>query len=81
MDQDTIARAVLDNGKVRFLMEPEYHGNPIGPQGSLVFSIPGLDILNEARTSGSSAVEMVAMSSRHYGIAAHTPVLVMRAVR
>jgi hypothetical protein len=62
-------------------MEPEYHGNPLDPQGSLVFSIPGWDILDAARASGFAVAEMVAMSSRRYGIVAKTPILVMRATR
>ena len=81
MEQDTLTKAVLENGRPRFLMEPEYHGNPLDPQGSLVFSIPGWDILDVARASGFAAAEMVAMSSRRYGIVAKTPILVMRAMR
>jgi SAM-dependent methyltransferase len=81
MEQDTLTKAVLENGEPRFLMEPEYHGNPLDPQGSLVFSIPGWDILDTARASGLAAAEMVAMSSRRYGILAATPILVMRAIR
>ena len=80
-EQDTLVKAVLENGQIRFLAEPEYHGNPVDPKGSLVFSIPGWDILDMARKGGFSNVEMVAMSSRYFGIVASPPVLVMRAVR
>ena len=29
VDQDTLIKAVLENGQIAFLMEPEYHGNPV----------------------------------------------------
>lgn len=77
----TVHKAVLENGKPKFLMEPEYHGNPVNPKGSLVFSIPGWDILDTAKANGFSGAEMVAMSSRKFGIIADTPVLVMRAIK
>ncbi len=80
VDQDTIVKAIVENGQVRLLSEPEYHGNPVDPKGSLVFSIPGWDILNAARASGFSKAEMVAIASRHFGIVADVPILLMRAV-
>ena len=42
-DQDaSIVKARLDqSGNVHHLMEPEYHGNPMSPDGSLVFELPG----------------------------------------
>jgi SAM-dependent methyltransferase len=81
VDQDTSVKATLENGQVRFLTEPEYHGNPIDPQGSLVFSIPAWDILDTVCASGFSNAEMVAITSRHFGIVADVPILVMRAAR
>jgi SAM-dependent methyltransferase len=81
VDQDTIVKATLENGQVRFLTKPEYHGNPVDPEGSLVFSIPAWDILDTARASGFSNAEMVAIASSHFGIVADVPILVMRAMR
>ena len=49
---DSIRRAELIDGKVNFLMEPEYHGNPVDEKGSLVFEVPGWDILERARKAG-----------------------------
>jgi hypothetical protein len=77
----TVAKAEIRGGEIVHLTEPEYHGNPVDPQGSLVFSIPGWDILDLARTSGFETAEMVMMSSRHYGIIANSPSLIMRAVK
>ena len=44
----TATRAVVANGGVVHLMEPEYHGDPTRPeQGILAFSEYGLDVLEE----------------------------------
>ena len=39
----TLVRAVSQNGAVRHLAEPDYHGNPIDPKGSLVVTEWGVD--------------------------------------
>lgn len=68
---------------VEFLSKPEYHGNPVDPQGSLVFEIPGWDILDRARAAGWSKVEMVYHQSLRYGILSNgfSGVFTMVAVR
>lgn len=79
--QKTMVKAVLENGQVKHLQEPEYHGNPVDPKGSLVFSIPGWDILDLARKCGFDRAEMVLLASRKFGIVAQSPSLIMRAVK
>ncbi len=81
VDEATVVKAVLENGTVRFLTEPEYHGNPVDPQGSLVFQIPGWDIIPLALQSGFSRAEMVMVSSRRHGTIAELPIAVFRATR
>jgi len=49
---ESVVKAKLEKGKVRLLTEPEYHGNPVDKRGSLVFEIPGWDILDRARAIG-----------------------------
>lgn len=52
-----------------FRGEPEYHGDPIRPtRGSLVYQIPGWDILDLAATLGFSAVWMHLISSWKHGV-------------
>lgn len=52
-----------------FRGEPEHHGDPIRPtRGSLVFQIPGWDILDLAATVGFSAVAMHLVSSWKHGV-------------
>ena len=81
VDEETEFRAKLENGVLRHLAPPEYHGNPVDPQGSLVFQIPGWDVLPLARRCGFSRAEMVMISSRRQGILANLPVAVFRGIR
>lgn len=67
--ETTSQRAVLEQGGVRHLAEPEYHGNPADPEGgSLVFQIPGWDILERAREAGFRDPRFVFLSSYAKGI-------------
>jgi SAM-dependent methyltransferase len=69
--QETLIRAKMVDGKIEYLTEPEYHGNPMEPEeGSLVFQIPGWDILDTARNVGFRRAEMVFISSLQRGITA-----------
>lgn len=52
-----------------FRGEPEYHGDPIRPtRGSLVYQIPGWQILDLASTIGFSAVVIHLISSWKHGV-------------
>src|SRR5262249_11800134 len=51
--QTNIVRArVHSNGKVEHLLPPEYHGDPVNPQGILCFYHFGWDLLDELRAIG-----------------------------
>jgi len=65
--ESTVKARLTDSG-VEYLSEPEYHGNPVDPQGSLVFEIPGWDILDRARAAGWSKVEIVYHQSLKHGL-------------
>lgn len=81
--EESIQRAVLEGGEVRHLLEPEYHGDPVDPDGALVFQVPGWEILARTRKAGFSGAEMRLVSSRRAGITASglAGILMMRAVR
>ncbi len=68
MSQSSIRKAELRNGSVVFLSEPEYHGNPTDPRGSLVFEIPGWDILARAMTVGFSEANVRFYASQRHGV-------------
>lgn len=65
---ETKARLV-EGGEIEYLTEPEYHSNPADLQGgSLVFHVPGWDILDDARRAGFTIAEMVLVSGLERGI-------------
>jgi hypothetical protein len=68
--EDTQVRAVLrEDGTVSHLCEPEYHGNPMDPEGgSLVFQVPGWDVLPLALRQGFRSAAMHFVSSKARGI-------------
>lgn len=67
--ESTVHKAKIVNGELVHLMEPEYHGNPIDPSGgSLVFGIPGWDIISQARACGFKDPHIRFLSSRRHGI-------------
>lgn len=64
----TTVKATLRNGKIEYLTEPEYHGDPVRPEeGALVFAIPGWDIIEQGRDAGFSDVSMIFDSSSSRG--------------
>jgi SAM-dependent methyltransferase len=68
--QLSITRAsTSEDGTIQHVMEVEYHGNPIdGGAGSLVFTVPGWELVDQCRAAGFNRVAMKVRSSRHYGI-------------
>jgi SAM-dependent methyltransferase len=68
--EDTQVRAVLrEDGTVSHLCEPEYHGNPMDPEGgSLVFQVPGWDVLPLALRQGFRSAAIHFVSSKACGI-------------
>lgn len=85
LSAETSIRARLHaDGSVEHLAPPEYHGNPVDPEGgSLVFQIPGWDVLELCRASGFSMVEMVFLGSARAGVVSRDipGVFVLRALR
>lgn len=65
----TIQKAILKQGRVVNIMEPEYHGNPMRPtEGSLVFQIPGWSVIETALAEGFVDAYFLYISSQHHGI-------------
>lgn len=63
----SIVKSKLENGIVVHLAQPEYHGDPFSDSGSLVFEIPGWDILDRARTAGFSEAHFRFVVSQYSG--------------
>lgn len=48
----TVRRAVIENGQLRHLTEPEYHSDPLDPKGILAFWHFGPDLQQQFGSSG-----------------------------
>ena len=67
--EETEIKAVLRDGAPHFLTTPEYHGNPVDPEGgSLVFQVPAWDVLEMAREAGFRDARIIFSSSHARGI-------------
>ncbi len=68
-DFSTIVRAeVSDDGSIRHLLEPEYHGNPTKPdEGSLCFYHFGWDFLDHLVQAGASNAAVLSYYSHDRG--------------
>jgi SAM-dependent methyltransferase len=64
-------KARMWDGEVQYLMEPEYHGNPVDPTvGSLVFEIPGWNLLEQMKSAGFRDAKIHFIMSSTMGIVA-----------
>jgi SAM-dependent methyltransferase len=82
--QETVVRAIRENGTVQIIGEAEYHVDPVDLEGgALVFQIPGWEILDTLRNIGFSLAEFRFVSSSKRGIctADLAGALFLRAVR
>lgn len=70
--QETLVKAVMqENGEIDYLMEKEFHGNPVDPQGgSLVFQVPGWDVLDLLKECGFKRAHMLLATSKEAGVTA-----------
>ena len=48
----TVQRAQLVDGEIRHLLPPQYHGNPVSEDGSLVFYDHGWEVLDRCLAAG-----------------------------
>jgi hypothetical protein len=59
-NQSTLTRATIDSeGNIKHLLEPEYHGDPVIPQGILCYYHFGWDLLDAFKKAGFSSVKVV----------------------
>jgi len=69
--RESILKAVADpqTGATQLLGEIELHGDPIRPeQGSLVYRIPGWELVEQLQEAGFSEVRMHHLASWKHGV-------------
>ena len=69
--QESIVKAVEDpeTGEIKLLRERELHGDPIRPeQGSLVYRIPGWEILEQLKEAGFAQTHIHHIASWKHGV-------------
>ena len=68
--ENTVTKARLDaSGSIEYLTEPEYHKNPVQQkEGSLVFQLPGWDVLDTCRAAGLTEAALVMFASSVQGV-------------
>lgn len=83
MKEETFIRAEMQDGSPRYLTDAELHPNPLNPKGSLVFRLPGWDILQTFRKAGFSSSSIIFLISRKHGIVGGdiAGVMILRAQR
>ena len=64
----SVTKASEEDGRLIIIGQPEYHGNPISGLGSLVYEIPGWDIIARAKKSGFSEANMWFIVNPELGI-------------
>jgi SAM-dependent methyltransferase len=66
--QDTVVRAVRENGAVKHLLPPDYHVNPIDDRGSLVVTEWGRDFCDFIFQASGMMTTVFWMNDRSCGI-------------
>jgi hypothetical protein len=65
---ETVSRAVVEDGKIRHILPPEIHGNPVAKdEGSLCFQHFGWQMLDEMREVGFADAYSACVRSMHFG--------------
>lgn len=65
--ETTVVRAKLAAGTIEHLLAPQYHGNPVSPEGSLVFQDFGWNLLDVMRGIGFSPASCEFYCSDEFG--------------
>jgi SAM-dependent methyltransferase len=66
-EHNLIRARLLPDGSIHHLLEPEYHGNPLSPEGSLAFQCFGWEMLDQVRNAGFAAAFALLYWSRDLG--------------
>ena len=66
--KETFIRANAQDGEIKYLAEPEYHGNPIDDNGSLVITEWGWGIVDYIYKNANLTTTVLRIQDKHLGI-------------
>ncbi|MFN4082701.1 MAG: class I SAM-dependent methyltransferase [Bacteroidia bacterium] len=66
--EKTVERAILENGEIKHLLEPEYHGDHLRSKGILAFRNYGFDIAERLKSVGFSDVKMPLIDDTKFAV-------------
>ena len=64
---ENIIRAIKENDTVKYILPPEYHGDPLNPQGCLCFQYFGWEVIDNLKKASFKDVNAYSIYSRRYG--------------
>jgi SAM-dependent methyltransferase len=67
--QPTKIRAATIDGAIKYFHPPEYHGNPVDANGSLVVTEWGVDFIDFIQTASSLTTTAIRIHDKKFGIA------------
>lgn len=65
---DHVVRARISGGRIEHRLPPAFHGNPMDSGGALVFTEPGLQLLDDLRAAGFARAEIAVVLDAGLGI-------------
>lgn len=65
--EKNLVRATFENGKIKHLLPPEYHGDPMSPNGCLCFRNFGWSVLEDMKEVGFSEAYVIILSCLELG--------------
>lgn len=75
---DVIRAKLTDTGEIEHLMEPEFHGNPVDPEGgALCFRYFGWSMIDQLKEAGFKEAEVLFYWSQRYGYLGNTNAIIL----
>lgn len=68
---DTTIRAKIVNGEIQHIHPPEYHGDPLSPDGVLCFQHFGWDMFDDMKSAGFKEAHAIYYQSAEFGYLGH----------
>jgi SAM-dependent methyltransferase len=76
--EDVIRARLTDSGEIEHLMTPEFHGNPVDPEGgALCFRYFGWSMMSALKEAGFSRAEVLFFWSQRFGYLGNTNAIIL----